>query len=433
MKKSQSISRVILWSVISAAFIGPGTVTTAATAGSAYQLDLLWAVVFATLACIFLQEVSARLAIVSGLTMGQALQKKYGEHGGRLKYLLGIPVVLGCAAYEAGNILGAVSGMGLMTSVNAQLLTIVITVAVALILWTGKRTSIGWLMTFLVALMGIAFLGLAVQLPFSFLNYLKSGFTPSLPPGSELLTLGLVGTTIVPYNLFLGAGISKGQTVPLMRIGLTISVLIGGVITAAILVAGTAVPSFSNFNELASALTESLGPIGGLALGAGLFAAGFSSAITSPYAASIIASSVFDWSPKFQRWSWAFVLLVGFAFGISGVRPIPVILAVQALNGLVLPLLTAFLILLISDPVIVPKEQMHTHFYSILLILIFGTVLFMGLDNVDKSVSSWMALPARHFAVTLTSTILLTGWLAFKLLYQQTTPRSNSTDRGHKA
>jgi Mn2+/Fe2+ NRAMP family transporter len=311
--------------------------------------------------------------------------------------------------------------MNLLTSANTQVLTIGITAAVALILWTGKRTAIGWLMTFLVALMGIAFLGLAAQLPFTFMNYIESGLVPSLPAGSELLTLGLIGTTIVPYNLFLGAGISKGQTVPLMRIGLTISVLIGGIITAAIVVAGTAVPAFSNFNELATALTENLGPIGGLALGAGLFAAGFSSAITSPYAASVIASSVFDWSPKFQRWSWAFVLLVGFAFGISGVRPIPVILAVQALNGLVLPLLSSFLILLVNDPVLVPKEQMHSRLYSMLLILIFAAVLFMGLDNVDKSISSWMALPARHFAFTLSLTIVLTGWLAFRLLFRNST------------
>ena len=68
--KGSKVSSVILWSVISAAFIGPGTVTTAVTAGSVYQLDLMWAVVFATIACILLQEVSARITIASGLSLG---------------------------------------------------------------------------------------------------------------------------------------------------------------------------------------------------------------------------------------------------------------------------------------------------------------------------------------------------------------------------
>ena len=417
MSKNKTLSSVILWSVISAAFIGPGTVTTAAAAGSAYQLDLLWAVAFATIACILLQEVSGRLAIVSGLTMGQALNKKYGQQKSLwLKFLLGGPVILGCAAYEAGNILGAVSGLNLLTLVDTKILTIVITLIAAIILWTGRRTAIGWLMTFLVAMMGIAFFALAAGRPFSFVEYFQSSTIPIVPSGAEMLTLALVGTTIVPYNIFLGSGISKGQTVPLMRIGLTISVLIGGLITAAILVAGTSVKSFSNFNELAQALTVSLGPLGGWALGVGLFAAGFSSAITSPYAASIIASSVFDWTSRWQRGVWLLVLLTGFAFGISGIKPIPVILAVQALNGLVLPLLTAYLILLINDPEIIPAGHRPSRLYNLVLVLIFGSVLLMGLNNIDKSVSAWIGLASGHFGGMLVVTVALTGYLTYRLV-----------------
>lgn len=417
MTRNKTLSSVILWSVISAAFIGPGTVTTAASAGSLYQLDLLWAVAFSTLACILLQEVSGRLAIVSGLTMGQALNKKYGESKSKwLQVLLGGPVILGCAAYEAGNILGAVSGLNLLTAVDTKILTLVITAISVFILWTGKREAIGWLMTFLVALMGIAFFALALNRPFSFLTYAQSSLVPVIPPGAELLTLGLVGTTIVPYNIFLGSGVSKGQTVPLMRVGLAISILIGGLITAAILVAGTAVESFSNFDELATSLTKNIGPLGGLALGVGLFAAGFSSAITSPYAASVISSTVFGWGVKGQRATWILVLLTGFVFGISGIKPIPVILAVQALNGLVLPLLTAYLILLINDPVIVPSGHRHSWMYNLVLVLIFGSVLFMGLNNIDKSVSAWFHLSSSHFGAMVSVTVVLTAYLGFRML-----------------
>ncbi len=415
---NKTLSSVILWSVISAAFIGPGTVTTAAMAGSIYQLDLLWAVAFATIACILLQEVSGRLTIVSGLSMGQTLQKKYGKKKSAwLKFILGGPVILGCAAYEAGNILGAVSGLNLMTALNTKIITILITVMVIAILWTDKRNTIGWLMTFLVALMGIAFFVLATERPFSSLQYLQSSVTPTIPLGSELLTLGLVGTTIVPYNLFLGSGISKGQTVPLMRIGLSISVIIGGLITAAILVAGTSVKTFSNFNELGQALTDNLGPLGGLALGVGLFAAGFSSAITSPYAAAVIAGSVFEWNTQRQRLIWMAVLLTGFIFGISDIKPIPVILAVQALNGLVLPLLTAYLILLINDPQIITSVHRNSSFYNAVLLLIFSSVLLMGLNNIDKSVSAWLTLPANHFEVSMVITALFTGYLMFRLFF----------------
>ncbi|HRI78010.1 MAG TPA: divalent metal cation transporter [Cyclobacteriaceae bacterium] len=417
MKKNKTLSSVILWSVISAAFIGPGTVTTAAMAGSLYQLDLLWAVTFATLACIMLQEVSGRLTIVSGLSLGQALQKKYGDkRGAWLNILFGGPVILGCAAYEAGNILGAVAGLNLISSVDVKVLTTGISLFSFIVLWADKRNTIGWLMTSLVLLMGIAFFVLAMNRPFSLLQYVSSSFTPTLPPGAELLTLGLVGTTIVPYNLFLGSSISKGQTVPLMRIGIVISVVIGGLITAAILVAGSAVQSFSNFDELGKTLTTNLGPLGGVALGIGLFAAGFSSAITSPYAASTIASTVFNWNLSRQRLVWISVLLTGFVFGISGVKPVPVILAVQALNGLVLPLLTAYLILLVNDSLIV-VEYRNSGFYNSMLLGIFGSVLFMGLNNIDKSVSTALSLTGTHFMLIFAVTIALTLYLAVRVLF----------------
>ncbi len=415
--QKQTLTSIILWSVISAAFIGPGTVTTAASAGSLFGLDLLWAVVFATLACIVLQEVSARLTIVSGLTMGQALVRGYGA--GRSKWLtllLGGPVILGCAAYEAGNILGAVSGVQLLSSWQLPVITVLCTTIAFAVLWTDRRQAIGWLMTFLVGLMGLAFFALAVERPYPVSEYLHYSVVPSLPAGSELLTLGLVGTTIVPYNVFLGSGISKGQTVSMMRIGLTISVLIGGFITASILVAGTAVSSFSNFSELAESLTLNMGPLGGWALGIGLFAAGFSSAITSPYAASIIARTVFDWKPSGQRIVWMTVLFAGFVFGISGIKPIPVILAVQALNGLVLPLLTAFLILMVNHPDLVPRAQRPSVGYNVLLIIIFSSVLMMGLNNIDKTMSAVLGTPGGHWVVMIVLTTALTLWLMYSLM-----------------
>ena len=67
---------ILFWSVISAAFIGPGTVTTASAAGASFDLDLIWALVFATLACIVLQEAAARVTIGSGKTLGEAIAIK---------------------------------------------------------------------------------------------------------------------------------------------------------------------------------------------------------------------------------------------------------------------------------------------------------------------------------------------------------------------
>ncbi len=414
------ISSVILWSVISAAFIGPGTVTTAVSAGSQFQLQLLWAVVFATIACIVLQEVSARITIASGLSLGSAIEKKFGQQQGFwIKWVVGGSVVLGCAAYEAGNILGGTAGLVLLLEGNGKVYTILLALVAAWVLWSGQGKWISTIMTVLVGMMGIAFLLLALNGNFTFSELMVSSVIPSIPDGSALLTLGLVGTTIVPYNLFLGSGISKGQTIPLMRIGLTISVLIGGLITIWILMAGTLVGSFTSFSELANEFQQKIGMIGVYALGIGLFAAGFSSAITSPYAASIIATSVFGAERKNTvRLVWGAVLLIGFIFGISGVKPIPVILTVQALNGLILPLITGFLILIVNDRNLIPENARHAGWYNIILLLILGSVLLIGLNNVDKAIVTALQLTSSHFSLVATVSVLTTGYLSF-LLYRK--------------
>lgn len=416
--KLDKIKSVVLWSVISAAFIGPGTITTAITAGAFFQLSLLWAVVFATIACIVLQEVSARIIISSGLTFGECIDKRFQLSW--IKWLVAIPVLLGCAAYEAGNILGAVSGLSLLIPGDMRWFTIGITLVSGWILWRGGSKLISNVMMALVGVMAIAFAVLAWRVQFTAGELIRASIIPSLPDGSEWIALGLVGTTIVPYNIFIGSAISKGSTIPLMRIGLIVSVLIGGIITACILLAGTVAGSFTSFGSLAETFQTDMGIWGLCALGVGLFAAGFSSAITSPYAASLIAGTVLGTKKTFViRLVWMFVLLTGFAFGISNIKPIPVILAVQALNGLVLPLLTWFLILLVNDKNLVPVQHQHGWWYNGVLLLIFALTLFIGLNNVDKAIVSAFSLSSGNLAAVLIVSALAVAVLLVQLVRQR--------------
>ncbi|MBL0742420.1 NRAMP family divalent metal transporter [Chryseolinea lacunae] len=418
MRTVNTWKSVVIWSIISAAFIGPGTVTTAVSAGSIFKLSLLWSVVFATVACIMLQEIAARITIASGLNVGQALKKKFGSrHGATLQWLVGGSVIAGCAAYEAGNIMGAVSGMNLITGMNIKVLTVIISLTSFAVLWIGNPSWISNLMTFLVAVMGVSFLLLAFGQHFSVGEIFTASVVPSIPAGSELLVLGLVGTTVVPYNLFLGSGISKGQTIPFMRVGLAISVFIGGLITAAILVAGTAVVDFSSFPILFAEFEAKSSYLGAVAMALGLFAAGFSSAITSPYASAVIARTVFEMkNENYVKIVWILVLLTGFMFGISGLRPIPVILVVQALNGLILPLLVAFLILVVNDRSIMPDEHRPSVLYNVILLFVLFAVLMISLNNIEKPVATAFNLPGNHLGamVVITSLVVVAvAWVVF--------------------
>jgi manganese transport protein len=349
---------VLFWSVIAAAFIGPGTVTTAASAGARFDLALLWALVFSTGACLVLQEASARITVASGSNLGQALVRQYPGGVGRAVPLVVMgTIVLGCAAYEAGNILGAAAGLQLVTGVPPRAAALAIGSAACAILWIGSTRAVVTALGFVVAVLGVSFLSVAATLRPEAAALLGGSLVPSWPDGSGLLVLALVGTTIVPYNLFLGSGLAHGHSIGEMRFGLTMAVVLGGIISMGILVVGTATDGTFSYPALAEALSIRVGDGGRWLLGTGLFAAGASSAMTAPLAAAITVRSVLGgtdraaWHDRSRRYRsvWAGVLLTGVAFGTADVQPIPAIIAAQALNGVVLPFVAVYLLIAVND------------------------------------------------------------------------------------
>ncbi len=351
---------VLVGSVIAAAFLGPGTVTTAARAGAAHGYQLLWALAFATAACLVLQEACARLTIASGHNLGEALRRRF-HHGLGAVLMLWLvlgAIILGCAAYEAGNILGGVEGASLATGLARPMLALGSAAAAGILLWLGSTRAVVTVLGLLVAVMGGAFLLTALLLEPPAGEVLAGLTVPSVPPGAGLLVLGLVGTTVVPYNLFLGFGIARGQTPSAARAGLAVAIVLGGLLSMAVVLAGSAASGDFSYPRVAAVLSSQLGAWAGGLFAFGLFAAGFSSAVTAPLAAAITARSLFASGPEDDRWGdgswryravWLGVLAAGTLFALTGVRPVPAIIAAQALNGVLLPVVAIFLWLVMND------------------------------------------------------------------------------------
>lgn len=382
----------IFWLVIAAAFIGPGTVATAAAAGAAHGYQLLWALAFSVFACMVLQEAAARLTIITNNSLGQALRKRFSSS--IFVWSIGLSIFLGCMAYEAGNLLGAIGGIALLSSHLPQwVYTIVIAGVSMLLLYLGKTDQVARILGGLVALMGLALLYAAFATDISWLEAGKGIITPRVPQGGTLIVLGLIGTTIVPYNIFLGASMAEGKSLNNMRQGLVISVILGGIISMAVLVLGTGLTGAFSFESLYDKLRHTHGAWMGYVFVFGLFGAGFTSTITAALAGAMTVRSI---HPAGQGWSdqskqfrglWAIIVLVGFVFGVSGVRPIPVIIAAQAANGLILPLITLAIWVLVNR-----KSMLEEHVNGIglnvaMLITLLVTSALGGL-NMMKAIFS---------------------------------------------
>ena len=404
----QRLFSILFWSIISAAFIGPGTVTTASRAGASFGLSLLWALLLSTFATILLQETAARITLASGKSLGAIVQYKYSQERAKwIKLLLFGAVFFGCAAYQAGNLLGAMAGLQLISAVSQQILLLLIALVSFYFLWMGNFKRIATLLGIIVALMGIAFLVVAFKTDVSAAAVVQNSVIPQFPDGSALLIIGLIGTTIVPYNLFLGSGISADQSIREMRFGLAIAILLGGIISMAVLVVGTQVQGEFSFQALSLALSENLGNWMAYFFGIGLCIAGLSSSITAPLAAAVTAGSMYSnsesdqWGPKGRnfRLVWGAVLGIGLLFGLLEFKPIPVIILAQAINGTLLPIVATFLVIVVND-----KSLMGDHankwLGNLLLLIIVGLVTYLGLNNLTKAmIQTWPGLDGSLFSL----------------------------------
>ena len=383
---------LLFWSVIAAAFIGPGTITTAARAGSDFGFALAWALLFSTLACFVLQEASARITVVTGKEMGEAIRHRFSQsrHIRWVPMILAAGVILGCAAYEAGNLVGGVAGLRLVVDVPASLLILFCAGLAALLLAFGNTRWIARALGALVALMGIAFVITAIRLTPDFGLLFSGLLVPRIPAHSTLLVLGLVGTTVVPYNLFLGSALARENDLGEMRWGLAVAVGGGGLISLGVLVVGTALGGGLEFEKLAEILALKLGSGAKISLAVGLFAAGFTSAITAPLAAAITARTLLgeSWSETSSKYRavWLGVLLAGVFFGMTGIRPIAVILLAQAFNGLILPLIAIFLWITMNDRTLLGNDGVNTLFQNLVLGLVVLTCVILGLRGLWAAV-----------------------------------------------
>ncbi len=360
--------------LVTAAFIGPGTVTTTSIAGSRFGFELLWAVFFAIVATIVLQEMAARLGIVSGRGLGEALRNSFQSPAFKVLAILLVIVALGIGntAFEIGNITGAALGLEALTGVTPQLWALVIGAVAGALLFTGTYKLIERALVALVILMTVLFLiTFFIVIPRANLGDLFSGlFVPSIPGDSLVLVVALIGTTVVPYNLFLHASsvqekwpssgpnaVPTRVALPQSRLDTSIAVIIGGLITAAI-VATAAATFFGTGTEIENAgqMAQQLEPLLGVSaqyiFAVGLTAAGLTSAITAPLATAYAIAGVLGWernlsSVKF-RVVMAIVLVLGAGLAALGQSPVAIIVLAQAANGILLPIVAVFLLIVMN-------------------------------------------------------------------------------------
>lgn len=393
--------------LVAAAFIGPGTVTACTLAGANYGYVLLWALLFATLATIILQEMSARLGLVTQQGLAENLRGLLQNSWWKwpLFALIIVALYAGNAAYEAGNLAGAALGLNAIVQSQDSLFqyaVLLISGLAAALLWFGSYRYIEKILLTLVVLMALAFITTFILVKPDMSALIEGLFRPQIPPGSLLTVIALIGTTIVPYNLFLHASAVKAKwhsvdELNMARTDTAISIGLGGLIT--ILIASTAAASMfshqlpvSGVADMALQLEPVFGTFSTTMLGLGLFAAGLSSSLTAPLATAYAMTEILSLNTK--PGSLAFrliglsVIIIGTALALTGIKPLTIIVAAQFANGLLLPVIAVFLLYAMNQ-----KRLLGQYTNSLLVNLLGLAVLLitagLGLRMILKALGFW--------------------------------------------
>ncbi|MBD0824888.1 Nramp family divalent metal transporter [Aestuariibaculum marinum] len=390
--------------LVAAAFIGPGTVTMCTLAGVQFGYALLWAMSLSVIATIVLQEMSSRLGIITQKGLAQTIRAEIKSPviKGLAVFLILSAIVVGNTAYEAGNISGGVLGLEAVFGKQTidvglfsfNIFSVLIGLLAFILLYIGNYKVIERVLVALVILMSLAFFITAILTKPNFLEVLKGAFVPTYPQESIFTIIGLIGTTVVPYNLFLHASLVKEKwhdkgDLKYARKDTVVAVILGGLVSMSVIVSSAAIQTqdINNAADLAKGLEPLFGAFSKYFLAMGLFAAGITSAITAPLAAAYVACGCLGWTSHLKstrfRSIWMFILVFGIVSSSLGIKSIEIIKFAQVANGILLPVVAGFLIWVMNRTSVLGVYKNSSR-QNILGLAILAITVFLGLKSILK-------------------------------------------------
>lgn len=408
-KLKQRLKNIGPGALIAAGFIGPGTITTCTRSGASSGYTLLWAMLFSTIATIIFQEMAARLGIVTQMGLGENIREKISN-----KYLKSLAVFIvivaifiGNIAYETGNLVGG--SMGLSTIVPQVPNTIwapLLGILAFTLLWSGNYKRIEKMLIGLVLVMSVTFFTTAIVSKPDIASIVKGMFIPQAGANDWLTIVGLIGTTVVPYNLFLHASSvserwKSEEDIKNARMDTVLSIGLGGLISMAVIISasasfyGTGVEIDSGA-VMAQQLEPLLGSWAKWFFGIGLFAAGFTSSITAPLSAAYATTGALGFEKDMKSWKfksiWIIVLAVGIGLSALGMSssPTELILIAQAANAIILPIIAIFLIFVLNHKDL--GKYKNKLWNNILGIFILGITLAISYRSILSFISTIKSL-----------------------------------------
>ena len=294
--------------LVTVGFIDPGNWASNIAAGSEFGFTLLWMVTLSTIMLIILQHNVAHLGIATGLCLSEAATKYTKPWASRA--ILGT-AMLASISTSLAEILGGAIALQMLFGIPIPAGAILVVIFVAIMLFTNSYALIEKIIIAFVSIIGLSFL---YELNLVEIDWISVGIgwvTPSIPEGSIMIIMSVLGAVVMPHNLFLHSEIIQSRQWNLEDdavikkqldyefVDTLVSMLVGWAINSSmiILAAATFYSKGVHVNELQQAQSM-LGPLlgnnAGVVFAIALLFAGMASSITSGMAGGSIFSGIFN-------------------------------------------------------------------------------------------------------------------------------------------
>lgn len=382
--------------LVTMGFIDPGNIAANVVAGATYGYQMLWVVVLGTILLILLQEMAARLGIASRQCLSEATRCLVGVPASRF---LGLVSGMAAVSTVLAELMGAAVGLNLLFGLPLAVGGLITALAAGFVVWREEYHHVEDMIVGLVGVIGLSYLVEVFLARPEWGQVLYYSVVPHLTAQNALVTIGVLGAIVMPSNLYLHSAIVqnkdwRGDKLHHEFVDTTVSMVVGGLINAAIIIVAAAVfykhgVPIQGIEEADRTLEPLAGPLAHYLFAGGLVLAGFASAITGSMAGSyavggFLTGSVHHAQPLFRK-GFVGILAVASLFLFTSANPLTVMVLSQAFLGVLLPFSAIPLLIIMRRRDLVGDYANGPVFHGLgwaATILIIGINIFMLVTTI---------------------------------------------------
>ena len=300
--------------LVAVGYMDPGNWATSLAGGSKFGYALLTIALLSNLIAILLQSLCARLGIGAGRDLAQACRDAFPRP---VSWSLWLAAEIAICATDLAEVIGTAIGLNLLFGIPLEIGVILTALDVLLILWL-QNLGFRWIEAFIVTLLGVIAICFAIQIALADPDWgaVIRGFAPTTDivtnPEMLYLSLGILGATVMPHNLYLHSGVVQtrrfGDTVPekreaisLATIDSTVALMFALLINASILILAAATfnkvgkTDVAELDQAYSFLAPLLGSaVAPTLFGIALLCCGMNSTVTATLSGQIVMEGFLD-------------------------------------------------------------------------------------------------------------------------------------------